>query len=138
MICEFCGSKDSYRTFIPYIMKEAYVCWDCEDKFKEKEVDAKLETVRNAEDYAGWKRQDLSEAFWLHLGKYQKCPNQRSLSIMRTALLWAYHDAPGLANSFYHALKWSGIILEKELERKDLPPTDRGEENNEKGGEQGV
>ena len=72
--------------------------------------------VRNAERSKNrivktWDHGDMSELFWIHLGRYVKEPNPESLNYMDMAYRWACHDSHGLSNSFSHALKWAGIDL---------------------------
>lgn len=125
MKCEFCGkhTRSYSRKWIdgnPFI-----ICDECQKKEKAEKIERDLEAVKNPEDFKTWKKADMSEAFWVHLGRYKKKPNKRSLEVMYVALLWAYHDDHGLSNSFSHALKWCGIDLFAEQQRKDLPETDK-------------
>ena len=121
--CEFCGKKTHTLCFNENLGRYAHTCRECREKQYEEKVEAKAETVQRPADFKTWSKQDMSEAFWLHLGRYKKKPNRKSLNVMYTALLWAYHDDHGLSNSFKHALKWCGIDLYAEMEREDLPET---------------
>lgn len=87
------------------------LCKECRQKRKEDEVIAKSKTLQKCSDFKSWDSGDMSELFWLHLGRYIKEPNQESLRYMSMALAWACHDNHGISNSFYHALKWAGIDL---------------------------
>ena len=123
MKCEFCGGYTYTKQFVKKVGRSAYICDDCLEKFEQEEVSDKLKAVQKTEHFKTWSKEDLSEAFWLHLGIYKKHPNRRSLNILEMAFHWACHDDHGLANSFNHAMKWCGIDLYTEFERKDLPET---------------
>lgn len=123
MACFYCG-KPAYTSFlIKDIGRYEEVCPDCMREKRREFITEKLSSVKGPRDFSTWKKEDMSEAFWLHLIKYQKHPNKYSLSVMRTALLWAFHDDHGLSNSFTHAMEWCGIDLFKEIARDDLPDT---------------
>ena len=106
MICPKCGN-DSY-SFV------GEICSKCYEEQEKKRIEDALTKINNASDFKTWKLKDLSEAFWTHLGKYQKEPNAESFGIMDMAFRWACHDNHGLANSFSHALKWAKIDLYEE------------------------
>ena len=125
MRCSICGCfpmsfSREYHNDRPII-----VCDKCRERRRQERLEKDLEAVREPVHFRGWRKQDMSEAFWVHLGRYKKIPNKRSLEIMYLALLWAYHDDHGLSNSFTHALKWCGIDIFTEQQRKDLPETDK-------------
>lgn len=124
MKCEFCNSGSGGIEYVKKVQRRACICRICREKFKQEMIEENLKTVRKAVDFKEWKKADMSDAFWSHLGRYVKRPNQRSLSVMNMAYLWACHDDHGLANSFSHALKWCGIDLCDELDRNDLPASD--------------
>lgn len=121
--CEFCGRPTGGREFVKNIERRAWICRDCYKEQEALRISRQLETVNRAEDFKPWEKRDMSEAFWIHLGIYVKHPNQRSLSVINAAYLWAVHDDKGLANSFNHALSWAKIDLFAEQDRTDLPKT---------------
>lgn len=127
MKCEFCDTGSGGIEYVEKVQRRACICRECREKFKQEVIEEKLKSVQKPDDFKGWKDADLSEAFWIHLVRYQKQPNQRSLSILSRAFLWAVHDNHGLSNSFRHALKWCGINLNFELRRTDLLATDDAE-----------
>lgn len=131
MKCEFCGGYTCTSTYVKKVGKSVPICDNCEDRFKQEEIAGKLENVQKTENFSSWSKKDLSEAFWLHLGIYKKCPNRRSLRIIEMAFHWACHDDHGLANSFNHAMKWCGLDLYTEFERTDLPATFEDESKGE-------
>ena len=45
--------------------------------------------------FSEWRHGDMSELFWMHLGKYVKVPNERSVTLMLMAFRWACHDNQG-------------------------------------------
>lgn len=75
------------------------------------EIEKRAEEIKKASDFVEWKHRDMSELFWICLGRYVKNPQKRDLDLMRMAYLWAVHDNHGLANSFSHAMKWAGVDL---------------------------
>lgn len=81
------------------------------------ELDEKSRNVQKASDFSEWRHGDMSELFWMHLGKYIKEPNEHSISLMFMVFRWACHDNQGLANSFRNALKWAKIDLYTEQEK---------------------
>ena len=119
--CVRCSGNAYIKEFIPALGITTSICRDCRKALRQEAVARKLEFVEKTSDFKPWTTTDLSEAFWLHLGIYTKCPNQRSLSVLGMAFNWAVHADKGLANSFAHALKWCGIDLHDEEERNDLP-----------------
>lgn len=108
MICVDCGGHTStiYGKYdgIP-------LCRECYHKRYQAELDAQSENLKKASDLSKWKSNDMSELFWMHLGKYINEPNERSLSIIGMAYRWACHDNHGLANSFSNAMRWAKINL---------------------------
>lgn len=114
MTCEDCGAV-SFTSYAKY--GSAVLCNDCYTKREHARLEEKSLDVKRASDFSGWKSGDMSELFWVHLGKYIKEPNAHSISIMNMAFRWACHDNGGLANSFWNALKWAKIDLHTELER---------------------
>lgn len=86
-----------------------YLCEECHTKRKQAELEEKSQSLKSCSDFKAWNSGDMSELFWMHLGKYVKEPNERSLSIIRMAYLWACHDNRGLANSFYNAMRWAKV-----------------------------
>lgn len=121
--CAVCGT-DKHVYFQRFYEKEqgnVWRCSNCKTKFDQADIEKRLIKVERACDFKDWESSDMSEAFWIHLGRYQKHPNRYSLSIMLRALMWAYHADHGLSNSFDNALKWCGIDWVKEKNRDDLP-----------------
>lgn len=114
MICVDCGGQTctSYGKY-----GGAALCSNCYQKRYQSELNERSNCVNEPSDLSTWKSTDMSELFWMHLGKYVKDPNERSLVIMSMAYRWACHDNHGLANSFSNAMKWVGINLLTE-ERK--------------------
>lgn len=119
--CEVCGSDNRVYQKRYIDGNDVWVCDDCKTKFDHDEIEKRLGSVEKACDFKDWKSSDMSEAFWIHLGKYQKHPNRYSLTIMLRAFTWACHADHGLSNSFSNAMKWCGIDWVKEKNRKDLP-----------------
>lgn len=124
--CTVCGKETNSIRKLDNIGRDfEFICIECcvEQKRQEKRnvIEENLKAINKASDFKEWKKEDLSEAFWIHLGKYQKTPNRRSLDIVYKAYLWSVHDDHGLANSFSNALKWCKINLNAEMRRKDLP-----------------
>lgn len=97
------------------------ICSECSKKRRYATIETNLQSVEKPYHFKDWDHGDMSDAFWLHLGRYQKHPNQKSLSVMKNAWFWACHASHGLSSSFTHALDWCGIDLFKELKRTDLP-----------------
>ena len=119
--CVFCGKKSFTSIWIDEHGCYETVCSECMTKREHIKIEKELQKINCASDFKSWKKEDMSEAFWMHLIEYQKRPNKRSLSIMRTAYLWACHDDHGLSNSFYNALNWCGIDFFVEQKRTDIP-----------------
>lgn len=124
MQCENCGGVALSSTFVRKLNRYVYICRNCRKQIHISEIEEKLAKIQNAESFKGWDHRDMSDAFWHHLSKYQRCPNQRSLQIIKSAYHWACHDNGALANSFRHALEWCNINLKSESERQDLPLTE--------------
>lgn len=114
MECYDCGrhAVTSYGEFGGIVL-----CDDCFNKRLKSKVEEKSLSVHKSSDFSSWNHGDMSELFWMHLGKYIKEPNEHSLNLMYMAYLWACHDNRGLANSFCNALKWAKIDLYAEQER---------------------
>lgn len=93
------------------------LCAECAAKRNQAEIEEKSKSLQKASDLAAWSHSDMSELFWMHLGRYIKSPNEHSLHMMIMAKRWANHDNHGLANSFEHALKWAKIDLYAEEEK---------------------
>lgn len=88
-----------------------YLCKDCRKRREQERIIKKSETLISPGDFKTWDSGDMSELFWIHLGRYVKEPNAESIKYMTMAFLWACHDNHGIANSFRNALKWAGIDL---------------------------
>lgn len=121
MMCYMCNKQINYSRSRKVDGKWVDLCNECAEKLHINHIEEKLQTVNHPRDFKEWDMGDMSDAFWLHLGKYKNHPNKRSLSIMNIAFCWACHADHGLSSSFYHALKWCGIDLAAEFERTDLP-----------------
>lgn len=111
MNCVDCG-KETYANY-----GGTPLCTACREKREHAVLEEKSKSIQKASDFSQWRHRDLSELFWIHLGKYVKEPNAHSLSMMNMAYKWACHDNVGLANSFNNALKWAKIDLYTELEK---------------------
>lgn len=95
------------------------LCSKCRDIENQNRVLEKSKTLEKCADFKVWPHRDMSELFWIHLGRYVKEPNSDSWSMMDMAYRWACHDNGGLANSFKHALDWAGIDLWAESRKWD-------------------
>lgn len=93
------------------------LCKDCANKRYKSKIEEKSIGIKKASDFSDWKHGDMSELFWIHLGKYIKEPNEHSITLMFMAYRWACHDNSGLANSFHNALKWAKIDLYAEQQK---------------------
>ena len=80
-------------------------------------LEERAQSIQKSSDFKSWEHDDMSELFWFCLGRYIKKPTERDLQLMRMAYLWAVHANRGLANSFFHALRWAGINYYEELEK---------------------
>lgn len=114
MKCFDCGGQ-TYVTYTSY--GSIPLCDDCYELREQARLEESSHNVKEASDFSKWKHSDMSQLFWVHLGKYVKVPNEHSISLMYMAYRWACHDNVGLANSFRNALKWANIDLYKERER---------------------
>lgn len=110
--CDWCRQPITY--FSIGHNGKTYCDIDCRNAAKREEIEIAAEGIERASDFKDWSKRDLSEVFWIHLGKYIKNPNQYSLSIIQRAYSWATHDDHGLSNSFKHALDWAKIDIWKE------------------------
>lgn len=95
----------------------AYLCDQCREKRYQSEIEKREVSLEKASDLSSWSKRDMSELFWMHLGRYVKEPNEHSLTMMNLAFRWACHDDHGLSNSFSHALKWANIDLYEEQQK---------------------
>ncbi len=109
MKCADCGAEThtSYGN-IP-------LCNRCRDERLHARLEEESYAIKEPSDFSEWEHGDMSELFWVHLGKYIKEPNEHSISLMYMAYRWACHDNVGLSNSFRNALKWAKIDLYREL-----------------------
>ena len=121
MTCHMCKKETDIASVVKIDGKYVDLCPKCEEKHHYETIEENLKSVEKPNHFKGWDHGDMSDAFWHHLGIYQKHPNQKSLSVMKNAWYWACHDSHGLSSSFTHALKWCGIDLFKEMKRTDLP-----------------
>lgn len=97
----------------------AYLCSECANKRNQEKILEKSQTLTSCEDFKTWDSGDMSELFWIHLGRYVKNPNAESLEMMRMAYSWACHSSHGIANSFRHALQWAKVDIWAEECDKD-------------------
>ena len=119
--CDMCKCETNNRIWETINGKAIGLCWNCHEKHHYETIETNLKSVEKPYHFKEWDHGDMSDAFWLHLGKYKKHPNKKSLSVMLNAWHWACHDSHGLSSSFKHALKWCGIDIYVEAERTDLP-----------------
>ena len=112
--CYICG-KDS-SVFYSYVGGKD-VCPECHKVQEEERVLRQADGITHPSGFREWGGHDLSELFWIHLGRYKKEPNPESLKYMEMAFRWACHADHGLSSSFYHAMKWAGIDLYTEWKR---------------------
>lgn len=121
--CAVCGTYEDvyYTRFSEKEQQNVSMCETCKTKHDKDLIEKRLVQVESARDFKEWSSEDMSEAFWIHLGKYQKRPNKYSLSIMIRAFTWACHADHGLSNSFDNAMRWCGIDWANEKNRTDIP-----------------
>lgn len=112
--CQDCG-KEACTTWGEF--GNARLCWECRDKRRQAKIIEQSHALKDCTDFKNWDSGDMSELFWIHLGRYVKEPNPESLKYMEMAYRWACHDSHGLSNSFFNAMKWAKIDLYKEQER---------------------
>ena len=111
-VCEACGKTITDGSIHS---KYGVVCSGaCYDHLREKKLEAAAKVIEKPSDFEEWEGQNMSEIFWIHLGKYVTRPNKYSLSLMRNAYSWAMHANHGLSNSFRNALKWAKIDIWRE------------------------
>lgn len=121
MICHMCKQETNISSVTKIDGSFVNLCPECSKKHHYTTIETNLESVKEPRNFKDWDMGDMSDAFWMHLGKYKNHPNKRSLTIMRLAFLWACHADHGLSSSFHHALDWCGIDLYAEIKRTDLP-----------------
>lgn len=114
MICVDCGGH-THTSYGKY--DGAALCDECYIKRYQNELDERSKDLKESSDLSTWGGKDMSEMFWMNLGRYVKEPNERSLTLISMAYRWACHDNHGLANSFSNALKWAKINLHAEEKR---------------------
>lgn len=112
--CIDCGNVAKTSTYVKDFEKYVCLCDSCRKIRDQNRVLEKSKSVQKCSDFKEWSGRDMSELFWIHLGRYVKEPNPESIDIMEMALRWACHADHGLSNNFYHALDWAGIDLYKE------------------------
>ena len=106
--CKDCGE---YTTTLCSSYGYVELCDQCAHKRDQSRIAQSAQSVKEPCDFESWDSGDMSELFWMHLGKYVKEPNAESCRYMMLAFHWACHDNHGIANSFDNALKWAGIDL---------------------------
>ena len=121
MYCDYCGEYSGVCSSYNIDGVWRHVCNKCMEKLNQDRIENGLKAVERPSDFVSWSMRDLSEAFWIHLGRYKNHPNKYSLSIINMAFRWACHEDHGLSNSFKHAMDWCEIDLFNELQRTDLP-----------------
>ena len=80
-------------------------------------IEERMKQIKEASDFKEWEPKDMSEAFWISLGRYVKEPNANDFIVIKAAYNWAAHANHALFNSFFHALKWAEINLYQEGKR---------------------
>ena len=120
-VCDLCKKVTQFSVGRKLNDKYVTICEECDDRLEQERIVTALEEVKHPSDFKNWKMADMSEAFWMHLAIYKKCPNKKSLSIMKQAFHWAAHADHGLSNSFCHALEWIGIPNIFMVDTKELP-----------------
>ena len=113
-MCVDCG-KPSYKTFGRF--GDQRLCDECYDRRLKLSIIERGKEVTKSADFESWDSGDMSELFWIHLGRYVKEPNQESIECMWLAYLWACHSSHGLSNSFRNAMRWAKIDLYAERDR---------------------
>lgn len=93
------------------------LCDKCHQKRDEDRLNEQAKELKKCSDFKEWKSRDMSELFWIHLGRYVKEPNAESFRYMEMAYRWACHADHGLSNSFRHAMKWANIDMLIEYKR---------------------
>jgi hypothetical protein len=111
-ICDWCGNPITESSI--HCRYGTLCSSECYEFARQHEVENAGININKPADFKEWESSDMSELFWIHLGKYMKHPNRYSLNIMQNALCWANHDNHGLSNSFRHALKWAKIDIWRE------------------------
>lgn len=109
--CVDCGNQTN-----TYYGREC-LCPDCRKKRRQAEIIKQSGALRKPKDLEPWSGRDMSELFWLHLGRYVKEPNPESLRYMELCYCWACHADHGLSNSFRNAMNWAHIDLYTEFLR---------------------
>lgn len=114
MVCADCGGY----TCTSYTKYDGVaLCDKCYKQRYQNELNERSTRLTKPSDLSAWKSSDMSELFWMHLGKYVKEPNEYSLALMSMAYRWACHDNHGLANSFSNAMRWAKINLYTEEQK---------------------
>jgi hypothetical protein len=121
MQCRVCGGKTYTQERNPETGKHEPICDACSDALDKARIEEKAKSCTEAHHFESWSHRDLSELFWIHLGKYVKSPNRKSLNYLYMAWLWACHEDHGLTSNFSNALDWCKIDLYAERKRTDLP-----------------
>lgn len=113
-VCQDCGAYTcvSYGKY-----DDAYLCDECYKKRNQDHVVKQSEELKEPSDFKSWNKGDMSELFWIHLGRYVKNPNEESFRYIGMAFSWACHDDYGLANSFKNAMDWVGFDMYTEGQR---------------------
>lgn len=112
MECIDCG-KYTYTTYHGI----GALCPACAKQRTQNRILEDSKSVVNCESFKNWDSGDMSELFWIHLGRYVKEPNQESINMMYMAYMWACHTSHGISNSFRHALEWAKIDIYAEHSR---------------------
>lgn len=110
--CIDCGGATN-----TYYSKIGPLCDHCYQKRDEDRLEHQAKKLSECSDFKTWTMRDMSELFWLHLGRYVKEPNAESFRYMEMAYRWACHADHGLSNSFNHAMRWANIDMFTECER---------------------
>lgn len=107
-VCNICGAKAN-TTYMEYGGK--IMCDNCYKQVRDNDILKRSQMLQKCSDLQSWSGEDMSQLFWIHLGKYIKEPNEESKAYMRMVYNWACHANHALSNSISNALKWAKIKL---------------------------
>ena len=122
MRCKICRKTITVGTAIKNQNKFIIVCDDC---LTTKNIETpKSYTSKDWLKILKLRKQiakNASKTFWLHLCKYNKRPNRKSLDIIFESYMWAFYKHHNLYKSFSKALNYLNINVYAERGRTDLP-----------------
>ena len=81
MRCDFCNNLAWLIERKKINGEYVNICSECDKKIHNDEIEQNLSVVTNARDFKNWDSSDLTDAFWMHLGRYKNHPNKKSLKI---------------------------------------------------------